>query len=117
MISYITKQLGGNIIPISSLVQDTKNLQTPSLQNQVSSPGSLRQKVKTLAEVRVLAATLRFSFGKIVETFLNGQDSIGGNSMFNPKSVVNCNGLLRGTLSFQGKVYYVFWTRLYVCSH
>ena len=108
MISSVTKKLGGNIIPISSLVQETKNLQATSLENQTSRPGSLKQKMKTFAEVKVLAATLKFSFGKIVDAFLSGQDLIGESSMFNIKSILNCNGLLKGTLSFQGMLCIIY---------
>ena len=109
MISCVTKQLRGNIVPISSLVQDNRNICLPHLGNSSTlSPKGFKLKANTLAEVRVMAAAFKFSFGKIVEPFLSGKDLISEAVINDIKLIPNCNGLLKGILHFQGKIIIYF---------
>ena len=126
MISCVTKQLCGNIVPISSLIQDTRSICLPHLENSTLSPKGYKVKANTLAEVRVMAAAFKFSFGKTVEAFLSGKDLISEAVINNGKLIPNSNGLLKGILCFQGKIFsgailhctmgYLWYIGSYICE-
>jgi hypothetical protein len=78
------------------------------LENSTLSPKGFKLKANTLAEVRVMAAAFKFSFGKIVEPFLSGKDLISEAVINDIKLIPNCNGLLKGILHFQGKIIIYF---------
>ncbi len=105
MISSVTKQLGGNISPISSFVRDTRNISMQHLENStLLSPKGFKLKGKTLADVKVLAGTFKFSFGRIVEAFLSGKDLISEGVINHVKLIPNSNELLKGMICYQGKI-------------
>jgi hypothetical protein len=103
--SFVIRQhLGGNISPISSFTQNTRNISGPHLKkNSTSSPKGFKLKAETLAEVQVITNTFRFSFGRTVKEFLNRKEFISEDAISNVKSSAQ-DSLLKGVVHFQGKV-------------
>ncbi|XP_028416504.1 treslin-like [Dendronephthya gigantea] len=101
LMSSVTKQLNGNIIPISML-QNGENICNLALENGTSTPKGFENRVKTLAEVQVMAAVFKCSFGKIVQAFLGGKDFICKRVVNDVRSLANgTNGLLSGICYFR----------------
>ena len=104
--SSLTKQhLDGNICPISSFTQNTRNISVPHFKNSTSSPKGCKLKSETFAEVQVIASTFKFSFGRIVKQFLSGKDLVSESTINRVQSSVpSSNVLLKGMMHFQGKI-------------
>ena len=104
LISSLTKQLHGNIIPISHLVKDNGKISCPNLESVTLSSKGFKQTSKMLAKVQVMASMFNLSLGNIIETFLCGKDLINESIIDDAKLTPNNDGLLKGVLCFQGNI-------------
>lgn len=84
MMSYVTKKLHGNIIPITTFLQE--NWFVPLSR---WNPTVLPDESATLKEINMIEKSYNFSFKNIVTTFLEGKEVVQRNMNDSPLMVRN----------------------------